>query len=260
MDIDDEFEIKSSIQVVPEGRYRVSDAFLDNIRKRGFEINIQDLNHDGHLFYNHEEFLHRAQKINHYAREYDARGFRAAVLYRNVDWYDALQFSYDMSVPNVAHLDPQRGGCCTVLPYFVGNMLEIPVTTTQDYMLFQLLEDYSLDLWKTQVETILQKNGVISFIVHPDYVIERRAREVYRDLLRFLRRRSEMENIWLALPRDIDRWWRERSQMQLVKDAGQWKIIGEGCERATVALARVVGDRLKYESMSTGPSTRFALW
>src|SRR2546425_12755629 len=39
------------------------------------------------------------------------------------EWFDALDFSYDMSVPNVAHLDPQRGGCCTVMPYFVGKNL-----------------------------------------------------------------------------------------------------------------------------------------
>ena len=26
----------------------------------------------------------------------------------------ALKFSFDMSVPNVATYDPQRGGCCTV--------------------------------------------------------------------------------------------------------------------------------------------------
>ena len=67
-------------------------------------------------------------------------------------WYDDLKFSYDMSVPNVAHLDPQRGGCCTVMPYFLGDILEIPVTTVQDYTLFSILDDYSIDLWKRQIE------------------------------------------------------------------------------------------------------------
>ena len=110
------------------------------------------------------------------------------MLYRDLDWFGALEFSYDMSVPNVAHLDPQRGGCCTVLPYFVGDLLEIPVTTTQDYMLFHLLGDYSLDLWKAQIREILEKNGLVSFIVHPDYVVEQKAMHVYRDLLSYLRR------------------------------------------------------------------------
>src|SRR3974377_2217094 len=100
-----------------------------------------------------------------------------------------------MSVPNVAHLDPQRGGCCTVMPYFVGNILEIPLTTTQDYMLFHLLNDYSLDLWRMQTEAIMQKNGLVSFLIHPDYIIEKRARGTYRDLLTFLRQLRSRERL-----------------------------------------------------------------
>lgn len=247
MDLDDSFGIKASIQVVPEGRYEVSAAFIQGIRDRGFEVNVQDLNHDGHLFRNREEFLRRAQRINEYGKHYGAKGFRAAVLYRNLDWYDALEFSFDMSVPNVAHLDPQRGGCCTVMPYFVGDILEIPLTTTQDYMLFHLLNDYSLDLWKAQTELIVEKNGLMSFIVHPDYVIEKRARGIYRELLSFLRQLDSTRRIWFALPGEIDRWWRARNRMRMVHGDGKWHIEGEGAERAKVAFAKTAGDQLEYE-------------
>ena len=67
-------------------------------------------------------------------------------MYREQEWFDAFEFSYDMSVPNAAHLEPQRGGCCTVMPYFVGDLLELPLTTTQDYSLFHILGDYSISL------------------------------------------------------------------------------------------------------------------
>jgi hypothetical protein len=154
-----------------------------------------------------------------------------------------------MSIPNVAHLDPQRGGCCTIFPYFVGEMLEIPLTTAQDYTLFHVLRDYSLDVWKSQIRRILAQNGLISFIVHPDYIIEHRARQTYKDLLMFLRRDCEAENIWFTVPREIDRWWRQRSQMRLVKEGRDWKVTGSGCERATIAFARVVGDGLRYETL-----------
>jgi hypothetical protein len=247
MNLDDAFGIKASIQVVPETRYQVSHAFLDNCRSRGFEINIQDLNHDGHLFSDRDEFMRRAERINAYFRAYGTRGFRAAALYRNPDWYDALQMSFDMSVPNVAHLDPQRGGCCTVMPYFVGDIVEIPLTTTQDYMQFQLLNDYSLDLWRTQTKLIMGKNGLVSFIVHPDYIIEHRARGIYRDLLSFLREVGERERAWFTVGGEIDDWWRARSKMRVVKQAGEWRIEGEGRERAQLAFARAAGDRLEYE-------------
>jgi hypothetical protein len=246
MDVDESFGIKSSFQVVPEGRYEVSPAFIQTIRSRGFEINVQDLNHDGDLFRNRNEFCRRAARINEFAGHYGISGFRAAVLYRNLDWFDALQFSFDMSVPNVAHLDPQKGGCCTVMPYFFGKTLEIPVTTTQDYMLFHLLNDYSLELWKEQIGLIVAKNGLASFIVHPDYVIEQKARRVYRELLTFLGELRCRHRIWSALPGEIDCWWRARHRMRIVGQQGNWRIEGEGSERAKLAFAHIVGDRLEY--------------
>src|SRR5712664_2836645 len=154
MDIDLSHGFKSSFQVVPEKRYEVPEGFVSEIQSRGFEFNIHDLNHDGHLFEERTEFLRRARKINEYVKKYGAHGFRAGAMYRNQEWFDAFEFSYDMSVPNVAHLEPQRGGCCTVMPYFIGKILELPVTTIQDYSLFYLLKERSIDLWRDQVELI----------------------------------------------------------------------------------------------------------
>lgn len=247
MDIDEAFGFRASFQLVPEGCYKVPPELVEAIMSRGFEVNIQDFNHDGHLFRDKEEFLRRAEKINGYGKSYGANGFRAAVLYRNQDWYDALDFSFDMSIPNVAHLDPQMGGCCTVMPYFIGNILELPVTTMQDYMLFHLLGDYSVDIWKKQVEAIIEKNGLVSFIIHPDYVIEKRARDVYRSLLSFLQQVSSKKSLWFALPGEVDRWWRLRSEMSVIERDGHWHITGPGAERARLAFARLAGDHLVYD-------------
>ena len=186
MDVDDSFGIKASFQIIPEERYQTRPEFLEEIRWRGFEICVHDLNHDGHLYKNRDQFLERAAKINAYGKEFGAEGFRAAVLYRKQVWYDALKFSYDMSVPNVAHLDPQRGGCCTVMPYFLNEILEIPVTTVQDYSLFNILRDYSISLWKQQTKIVMEKHGCMSFIVHPDYVQHPRQLSVYKELLAYL--------------------------------------------------------------------------
>ena len=247
MDIDDSYGIKASFQVIPETRYEVQQGYVQNIRRRGFEFNVHDLNHDGQLYQERKEFLQRATRINEYVKKFDARGFRAGVMYRNLDWYDAYDFSYDMSVPNVAHLEPQRGGCCTVFPYFVGKILEIPLTTIQDYSLFQILNNYSIDLWKKQVEMIHKRHGLMSFITHPDYLIRPHARKIYESLLEYLRQIIEREKIWMALPGEVDRWWRARSQMKLVQEGGRWIIEGDESERARVAFAIVEGDRLVYE-------------
>lgn len=244
MDIDDAFGVKASFQVVPEDRYSVSPEFLQSIRQRGCEVVIHDLNHDGHLYRDRDQFLERAAKINWYGNEYGADGFRAAILYRKQLWYDALEFSYDMSVPNVARLDPQHGGCCTVMPYFLGDILELPVTTIQDYTLFNILDDYSINIWKQQTELIMEKHGFMSFIVHPDYVMKPRQLEVYRALLGHLAQLRQEEGVWITLPGEVNRWWRQRAEMKLVESAQGWQIEGLGKERARIAYASEKNGRM----------------
>jgi hypothetical protein len=246
MDIDDRFGIKASFQVVPEERYEVSREYLDSIAKRGFEVAVQDLNHDGHLYSDRQQFLSRVAKINRYGREWGAEGFRAAILYRREEWFDDLDFSYEMSVPNVAHLDPQRGGCCTVMPYFIGKLLELPVTTTQDYPLFHILRDYSIDLWKRQTELIMEKHGLMSFIIHPDYIMSSRERETYETLLRYLSQLRDERGVWIAKPGEVNRWWRQRDQMKLIETPNGWTIQGPGSQRARVAYASEKDGQLNY--------------
>lgn len=250
MDVDDGFEIKSSFQIVPEGRYAVSNDLIDGIRARGFEVGVHDLNHDGRLFSHHQLFTRRAERINRYAKEYGAIGFRAAVLYRNLDWLNALDFAYDMSAPNVGHLEAQRGGCCTVLPFFVGRTLELPTTTTQDYSLFHILKQYSIDLWKRQLAAISERHGLANFIVHPDYVLEQRALKTYQQLLAHLAWLKSLGKIWLALPREVNQWWRERSQMTVTRRGDNWAIEGPGKERGRVAHASVEARRVVYRVQS----------
>lgn len=219
----------------------------------GVEFNDHDLNHDGRLFQEKVEFLRRAKKINEYVKKYDARGFRAGAMYHNLDWYDAFEFSYDMSVPNVAHLEPQRGGCCTVMPFFVGRILEIPLTAAQDYSLFHILNDFSIELWKKQVALIQRRHGLLSFIVRPDYVIQRRPRAVFESLLSQLRETCDRDGVWATLPGEVDRWWRARSEMKLVNAGNGYRIEGPESESACIAYATLDGDRLAYALEKNSP-------
>ena len=247
MDLDDSFGIKSAFQVVPDGPRGTSQELPDRLRSRDFEVNLHDLNHDGRLFQSRQQFLQRVKEINRYARELGCQGFRSGSMYREQSWFDAFEFDYDMSVPNVAHLEPQRGGCCTVMPYFVGKILELPVTMTQDYSLFHILGDYSIGLWRQQMELILSSNGMISVITHPDYLIETRARGVYRELLAELFLWRKERQLWITLPGEVNRWWRNRNLMTMVPEGSSWRIEGPDSHRATVAFAKLDGNRIVYE-------------
>ena len=254
MEVDRKYGIRASYQVVPEERYSVSPEFLASLRAHGCEVAVHDLNHDGHLYENREQFEQRAQKINAYLKEYQADGFRAGVLYRKQVWFEALECAFDMSVPNVAHLDPQRGGCCTVMPYFLRDVLEIPVTMIQDYTLFHILNDYSIDIWKQQAEIVMARHGLMSFIVHPDYVMTRRSMAVYEELLQYLVELEQERDVWMATPGEVNRWWRQRAAMRLVERNGSWRIEGPGSDRARLAWATERDGRLQL-TMDDGART-----
>ena len=86
-------------------------------------------------------------------------------------------------IPSAAGAARWRRTSSAICSKFLSRLL-------QDYTLFHLLNEYSLDLWKAQTELITKKNGLVSFIVHPDYVIEKRAQDIYRGLLSFLRQQG----------------------------------------------------------------------
>jgi hypothetical protein len=247
MDVDDEFGITSAFQLIPEMPRAAPDQLFAEIRGRGFEVNLHDLTHDGHLFRDRRHFERCAARINEHARRLGCEGFRSGAMYRKQQWYHLLEFSYDMSVPNVAHLEPQRGGCCTVMPYFVGDLLELPLTTLQDYSLFHILDDYSTALWKEQIKLIMDHHGLVTVLAHPDYLAEPRALVVYRELLAHLDALRAGGQLWIAPPAEINRWWRSRSMMRLLPDGAGWRIEGPDSDRARLAFAKCEGDSVVFE-------------
>ena len=48
--------------------------------------------------------------------------------------------------------------------------------------------------------------------------------EIYEELLKYVK---EKGNYWHALPGEVARWWRERSERSLVQEHGTWRIVPE---------------------------------
>jgi hypothetical protein len=140
------------------------------------------------------------------------------------------------------------------MPYFVGEVLEIPVTMTQDYTLFNILNDFSTTLWERQIELIMEKHGLISVVIHPDYLTSARARNSYDELLAHLAHLKSGKKLWITTPGEVNTWWRQRSKMELVEEDGQWRIEGAGKERASIAYASEQEGRLVL-SLEAAPST-----
>jgi hypothetical protein len=103
--------------------------------------------------------------------------------------------------------------------------------------LFHILNEYSMNIWTHQIELILQSHGLLNVIIHPDYSLSLRERALFEALLSHLARLRDERSVWIALPKDVASWWRQRSKMKLVEDASGLRIEGEGKERARIAYA-----------------------
>jgi hypothetical protein len=92
----------------------------------------------------------------------------------------------------------------------------------------------------------MKQHGLISFIVHPDYIQTSRARNTYIQLLSYLSEVRSQKGLWIALPGDVNTWWRQRDNMQIVKKNGEWKIEGAGSDKARIAYATIRDNSLSY--------------
>jgi len=106
---------------VPEGDYRVPAELRKELTAQGFEVGIHDLKHDGHLFASHRGLKRRAVRINRYAREWGASGFRSGFMLRNLDWLHDLDVQYDASTFDTDPFEPQPDGRHTIFPFWVPS-------------------------------------------------------------------------------------------------------------------------------------------
>ena len=125
--VEEEAGFRSSWNFVPR-RYDISDALLDDLRAAGFEIGVHGLYHDGRDLESEELLLERLPAIRSYAEEWRAVGFRSPATHRDWRLMPLLGFDYDSSSPDTDPFEPQSGGCCSLLPFHNGELVELPIT------------------------------------------------------------------------------------------------------------------------------------
>ncbi|HVL31155.1 MAG TPA: hypothetical protein VM299_02905 [Solirubrobacteraceae bacterium] len=221
--------------------YPIPDGLFDEIRAAGCEIGLHGILHDGRLFSDRATFEANLPKIAHYAREWDVAGFRSPATGRNAAWMHELPVEYDSSFPDSDPFEPQPGGCCSIMPFFFGDVVELPITLTQDHTLWQILRSPGIELWREKTGWLRARHGLVNVIVHPDYVVEQRYLDRYEAFLEHL---AGLDDGWHALPRDVARWWRERATLRIGAGDG---IEGSTSFGASVAYAVERDGRLAVE-------------
>jgi hypothetical protein len=214
---------RSSFNFVPE-RYTVSNSLLEELRSKGFQLGVHGLNHDGKLFFSKKIFNQRARRINDYLKNWHAEGFTSPSMHHNQKWLHDLRISHSISTFDTDPFEPQPDGAGTVFPYWVQNgskpkgYLELPYTLPQDHLLFVILGETSIDIWKKKLDWIAEHGGMALLNTHSDYMSfdpgvtgrEEYPIGYYSDLLEYIQT-SYKDQYWHTLPKEMAGFW--KSQM-----------------------------------------------
>jgi hypothetical protein len=215
-DIEEEMGFRSQFNFVPERYGVVSLDLLAELKQRGFGIGVHGLKHDGKLFSSKKIFDERAPQINAYLKKWGTRGFTTPSMIRNHDWMHALDMDHCVSTFDTDPFEPEPEGVATVFPFWVQGecpgkrFLELPYTLVQDFTLFVLLGEKTIDIWKQKIDWIACNKGMALLNSHPDYKnfgstgcgLEEYPVQLYQDFLEYVRSRYRGQ-YWPALPQHI---------------------------------------------------------
>jgi peptidoglycan/xylan/chitin deacetylase (PgdA/CDA1 family) len=230
--------------------YDIPDGLFDLVRASGCEVGLHGIRHDGRLFQSRERFESDLPKLRAYARAWAVDGFRSPATGRRAEWMHELPVAYDSSFPDSDPFEPQPGGCCSIFPFWFGDVVELPITLPQDHTLFEVLRERSIGHWVRKSEWIAAHHGLITLITHPDYLADPELLELYESFLVYLR---GLERCWHALTRDVAAWWRMRARLRCEATDSEPRITGAHEPRATVAWARRRDDGELELEIPAGP-------
>lgn len=224
---------RSSWNFVPR-RYAVDDATVRELTAAGWEVGVHGLYHDGRDLASLRVLKRRLPAMREHAARWGASGFRSPATHRVWEWMPLLGFDYDSSYPDTDPYEPQAGGCCSLLPYFNGDLVELPLTLPQDHTLFAILGHTDETAWVEKAEQIRARGGMALLNAHPDYLLEDSAVRLYE---RFLARFAADEGAWRALPREVGAWWRRRAASHLEPAGEGWRVVGPAAGEGRIVLA-----------------------
>lgn len=218
VELTQKYGFRSCFNLVPMREYQVAPEILDMLERAGFEAGVHGLKHDGKLFQSQKEFTARAAQIRQFMSRWGAVGFRAPLMQHRLGWLHELGVEYDCSTFDVDPFEPQSDGMRTIFPFWVqppGNkgFVELPYTLVQDFNLFTILREQSIDIWKKKLDWLAQQGGMALVNTHPDYMCmdgepqrDEYPVERYEEFLRYVRDTYAGE-FWQALPREVARFY-----------------------------------------------------
>lgn len=223
---------RSAWNFVPE-RYQTPASTVAGLWDEGCEVGVHGLRHDGRDLASARALRSRLPAIRAAAERWGATGFRSPATQRGCSLMPMLGFDHDSSYTDTDPYEPQPGGCCSYLPFFIDDLVELPITLPQDHTLFSILGHTDGSLWVEKADQLRRRGGMVLALAHPDYA-HGAALRAWHELLDAFRDDTTM---WQPLPREVADWWRERAASRVVGEEGSWSVTGPGAGRARVREA-----------------------
>jgi hypothetical protein len=222
--------LRSSWNFVPR-RYEVSPGRVNRMISDGFEVGVHGLYHDGRDLESTTLLRERLPGMREAAECWSAVGFRSPSTLRDWNLMPLLGFDYDSSYPDTDPFEPQGGGCCSWLPFFNQDMVELPLTMAQDHTLFEILRQPDERLWVQKAEFLRSRRGMALLDTHPDYLRDDR---IFAAYAAFLRQFANDDDAWQPLPSEVSSWWRRRAETRIERAGDGWTAIGAAAGEARV--------------------------
>lgn len=235
-ELEESLGFRSSFNFVPED-YLLPPELRNHLVEKGFEIGVHGLRHDGKLFASRKIFRENAIRINQYLKSWNSVGFHSPSMHHRLEWIHDLDIEYDVSTFDTDPFEPQPDGVGTIFPFCVpGNSsqkeyVEFPYTLPQDFTLFVLMREKSIDIWKQKLDWVAKHGGMALLNTHPDYMhskgekhrIDEYPIQYYKEFLEYVKDKYEGQ-YWHALPKEVARFWKEKYGM---KQKGDQDKVGE---------------------------------
>ena len=234
--------LRSSWNFVPRRDYEVRLDVLQRLVADGFEVGVHGLYHDGRDLESLETLRRRLPAMREAADQWGAVGFRSPATHRSWELMPMLGFEYDSSYSDTDPFEPQGGGCCSWLPFFIDGMVELPLTVSQDHTMFVILQKRDEGAWVEKTSFLRSRGGMALLVTHPDYLTDEVIMGAYR---RFLERFADDASAWKALPREVSDWWRRRAASTLERSGAEWRVVGPAAHDGRIEFAREGEDWLE---------------
>lgn len=234
VELEKSLRLRSAWNFVPRRRYSVTPEQVRELTDDGFEVGVHGLYHDGRDLESEEMLRERLPAIRAAADRWGSTGFRSPATLRDWDLMPKLGFDHDSSYPDTDPFEPQAGGCCSWLPFFNQDTVELPMTMVQDHTLFKILCQGDERAWVEKAEFLRQRGGMALIDTHPDYLVEATIFDAYR---RFLERYGDDDTAWTPLPSEVSAWWRRRADSSLQRSESGWTVTGPGEAEARVEFS-----------------------